>query len=183
MVGQQARHVFVTTVTDAGVTLDQAADPKQVVYVLLQAIRDDFDAGADVGKRERAFDRQLAVSAPDTIFRRASQANLGRDEFIRQAVWHWAPTLGHYQRDFPVDLASARTRIRVEDRPGKGYDTGQSGEHWAYAFLELADPSDLPEATVIAQFQLVREAGYWRVVQLGFAKSPRRFPSAPVAPS
>lgn len=183
MVGQQARHVVVATVTDAGVTLDPAADPRQVVYVLLQAIRDDFEAGADRAKRERAFDRQLAVCAPDAIFRRASQPHLGRDEFVRQFVWHWAPTLGHYRNDFPGDAESARSRIRLENRRGGESDAGSAGESWTHAYLELADPGAGPEAGVIAQFQLARESGYWRVVQLGFARTPRRLPHAPAESS
>ena len=169
MVGQEARAVVVQTVTQYGLTLDESADPRMVAYVLLRAIKDDIEAGDDIEAREAAFDRQLALSAPDTIFDRSVRTGLGRDENVRRIVWHWAPTLGHYKDDFPLDWPAAEQRMvqsPVRNAPDQG--------NWTRVFIELADPSGDPNASVVAQVQLVREGGYWRVVQVGFKRGTRQ---------
>ncbi len=164
------RHVVVTTVTDAGITLDESADPAKVVYVLLRAIKDDVDAGDDRQAREAAFARELQVCAPDTIFARSLRQSLGRAENIRQIVWHWAPTLAHYTNDFPRDWPEAQHRLVTSNAQ---YRNDPNRDRWTRVYLELADPSGDPNASVIAQFELVREADHWRVVQVGFVRERR----------
>lgn len=172
-VGQRARPVVVQTVVDQGVTLDKDADAKKVVYVLLRAIKDDVEAGNDFSAREAAFDRQLAVCAPDFIFNSSSRQSLGREEGVRRIVWHWAPTLGHYTGDFPVDLARAGERLIVAPSTAKQIAKAEDG---VGVLLELADPSGDPNASVIAKFLLVREAGYQRIAHVGFYKGKRHLP-------
>lgn len=168
-VGQEARNVVVQTVTEYGLTLDQSADPRMVAYVLLRAIKDDIEAGDDIEAREAALDRQLAISAPDTIFHRSVRKGLGRDENVRRVVWHWAPTLGHYKDDFPLDWPAAEKRM-VQSPVRSALDQ----RYWTRVLIELADPSGDPNASVIAQVQLVSERGYWRVVQVGFKRGTRQ---------
>lgn len=170
-VGQRVRHHVVQTVVDQGVTLNRGADPREVVYVLLCAIRDDYAAGDDPAAREAAFDRELAVCAPDYMYFRAFRRSVGRDDAVQRIVWHWAPTLGHYRADFPADWESASKRLvvaRTSTTPGPEGETEQ-----ARVMIELASPSGDPNASVVGQFQLVREKGYWRIAQVGFVKGIR----------
>lgn len=175
-VGRRIRNHEVKTVVDQGLTLDQEAEPAAAVFVLLQAVRDDFDAGDDVHAREAAFDRQLALCAPDHIYSRAFRKNLGRDDSVQRIVWRWAPILGHYRDDFPKDWESGRRRL-VTDRTIE--DQGPSGPlERTSVMLELASPTGDPNASVVAQFQLVREKGYWRVAQVGYLQGIRHLTPA-----
>ncbi len=176
VVGQHARTVVVQPVSAYGLTLDQSAGPRKVAYVLLRAIADDVEAGEDFEARETAFNHQLAVSAPDTIFERSMREGLGRDENVRRIVWHWAPTLGHYRDDFPETWPEAEDRLvqlPISNPP--------AGEEWTRVLIELAHPSGDPNASVVAQIQLVRENGFWRVVQVGFLRGTRHLKTATTA--
>jgi len=64
LTGKQLREPDVRTITAYDVTLDHDASPKEVVYVLLRAIADDYAAGDDHEARESALDKQFAVAAP-----------------------------------------------------------------------------------------------------------------------
>ncbi len=176
-VGKRVRHHVVETVVDQGVTLDESAGPEEVVYVLLRAIVDDYAAGKDAALREAAFDRQLALCAPDHIFSRTVRKSFGREEGVQRIVWRWAPVLGHYRGDFPADLESAKRRLvtvrQVKDDDGR--------LERARVELEVASPDEDPNASVVAQFQLVREGGYLRVAQVGFVKGRRHITSARTA--
>ncbi len=175
-VGKQIRHHVVATVVDQGVTLDQDAGPREVIFVLLRAIYDDYAAGEDSALREAAFDRQLALCAPDHIFARAARKSFGRDESVQRLVWRWGPVLGHYREGFPSDLASARKRLVLAHRT-----KDESGVvERARVELELASPDGNANASVVAQFQLVRESGYMRVSQVGFVKGRRHIVTASV---
>ncbi len=170
-VGSEIRHVVVRTVVDQGLTLDQKSEPTEVVYALLCAIRDDYAAGEDGAAREAAFDRQLALCAPDHIFSRVYRRSVGRDDAVQRIVWRWAPTLGHYRDDFPTDWESARARLVVARTMTEERATGPLNV--SRVLVELGSPSGEVNASVVAQFQLVREQGYWRVAQVGFAKKIR----------
>jgi len=178
MAGQRVRDVEVQTVSAYGRSLDKGADAKEVVYVLLRAIADDVAAGDDVEAREAAFDVQLSVSAPDTIFARSVRQKLGRNENVRRVVWHWGPTLGHYAGDLPENWEEAERRL-VEATALVG--GGGDGEEWRRVLIELADPSGDANASVVGQFQLVRESGFWRVVQVGFLRGARHLKARDLA--
>ena len=62
LAGRNLRNVTVRSVTHYDTTLDKNASPKQVTYVLLRAIRDDFKARTRE-EREAALDKQFDVSA------------------------------------------------------------------------------------------------------------------------
>jgi hypothetical protein len=170
-VGQRVRDLAVRTVEDQGLTLDEQADPRDVVYVFLRAVYDDYAAGDNRDAREAAFDRQLNLCAVDYIASRAFRQSLGRNKSVQQIVWRWAPIVGHYREDFPKDVAIARTRM-VADRIETVTISGSDYEV-TRVLLELASPDGDPNASVVAQFQLVREQGYWRIGQVGFVKSIR----------
>lgn len=161
------------TVVDQGMTLDVNASPAQVVYVLLQAIRDDVQAGEDDEKRQSAFRRQLAICATDAIFARSGRRSLGRDEVVRRMVWHWAPTLAYYVDSLPTTWEQGRTRL-VES--STVFDSSKKTDQLANVYLELSDPSGDANAAVVAQFQLARDNGYWRVMHVGFARGVRHLP-------
>ena len=178
--GARVRAVTVRAVTDQGLTLDQDADPEEVVYVLLRAIKDDYAAGDDAAARDAAYERQLAVCAPAHIHKASLRGTLTLEENVYHIVWHWAPTLGHYRHNFEFDWPAARDRMRLDMIPP---NQNRSTEEIARVSMELADPSGEPDASVIAQIELVREQGFWRVLQLGFAKGARHLEAPGVSKS
>ena len=163
--------LLARTVTDMGLTLDEDAHFKKVVYVLLRAIKDDVEAGDDVAARQAAFERQLAVCAPDYIFKRALMKGLGRERAVRDIVWHWAPTLAHYVGDFPLDYQSFVDRSQLTRVAIAGDDEGKQEKRDIR--IELADPSGDPNASVVAGIRLERENGLWRVTVVGFDRTKR----------
>lgn len=175
--GERLRSVTVRTVVDQGLTLDQQADPRRVVFVFLAAVKDDVRAEGDLSMREAALDRQLAVCAPDYIFKHALRATMGRDRSVQEIVKRWAPALAYYVESFPTDPEEIDKRLVAETLPSVVKE-GESVERTRTS-LELADPSGAPEASVVAQFLLVREHGFWRVASVGYQKSRRHLPAAP----
>ncbi len=164
--------IEVRTVTHQGMTLDTSATPQQVVFALLQAVRDDFNAGDDRAAREEAFDRQLELCAPDHIYERSARTNFAQNRAVQRVVWKWTPILSHYIGDFPSTLAEAESRLIVQTPK----HAGKQSDTWQTAYIELADPGGEPNASVVAVIRLVREKGHWRVLQVGFAKQRRHLP-------
>jgi hypothetical protein len=167
----------VQTVTDQGIELGPQADPRDVVFVLLKAIRDDLKAGNDLNRREQALDRQYAVSDPDFIYKLyqdvfKSRANKSREEWVTEYVRKWAPTLGHYVDQFGFDRAEGVAMMLASDISGK---SERSVEDTLLVELPLTDPGGSPHAAVLAQVRLHKtKEGYWRVFQVGFSrKRPR----------
>jgi hypothetical protein len=172
-VGKHIRHHVVETVVDQGVTLDRNAGAEEVVYVFLRAVADDYGAGDDMDLREAAFDRQLAVCAPDYMFGRVFRKSLGRDKAVQEIVWRWAPVLGHYRADFSASLSEAKERMIVARRGEAPEGDGTYGD----AFIEFASPDGDPNASVVAKFLIVREKGYLRIAQVGYEKRIRHLSS------
>lgn len=169
-VGERIRdEIIAKTVTQQGIKLDEKATPEQVVFALLQAVKDDFEAGDDRNARDEAFDRQLELCAPDHIYERSARKNFTRNRAVQRIVWHWTPILAHYIGDFPATLAEAESRM-VQQTPSHA---ASQPDQWQNVILELADPSGDPNASVLAMFRLVREKGHWRVLQVGFVKTRR----------
>ncbi len=169
-VGERVREEIVAkTVTQRGITLDKNATPKQVVFAFLRAVKDDFEAGDDRIAREAAFDLQLDLCAADHIYERSTRQNFKRNRAVQRIVWRWTPILAHYVGDFPESLADADTRM-LKRTPTHA---AAEPEQWQNVVLELADPSGDANASVLSLFRLVRENGYWRVLQVGYVKSAR----------
>lgn len=174
------RELPVGTVRACGRTLDTSASPEEVVFVLLKAVVDDFDAGDDMEARERAFDTQLATCAPQeikqTLARRRDYNPRELRELLYSTVRHWAPTLGFYRDDFRVEFATLKDRMYVIITP-------QQGDLPAHAqvYLNVAhpDPEQRPGADVVARFLLAEESGYWRIWWVGWETSTRNWKTVP----
>jgi hypothetical protein len=154
-------------------TLDEKASPEMVVYALLVAIRDDVRAGEDVAAREKAVDRQFHLSAPEQIAKQDPRIGLPAHERVEGVVWSWAPTLGYYAGDFPETWESAQGRMAIRPSGGGGAGSEGAGPDARVVKIQLSDPSGADGASVVAQFRLVQEKGFWRVVQVGFDKTRR----------
>ncbi|MCP4251114.1 MAG: hypothetical protein GY778_29095 [bacterium] len=164
-------HVEVTTVSDQGLELGNDADPQEVVYVLLKAIRDDVLAGDDAVARRAALDRQFAVCDPDYLYdwyRRSlgPRAVAGRDDVVYKRVRLWAPALAHYAGDLDFDLETARSRMTPARETNA--KEGWPGET-VQVDLPVADPQGGPKAGAVIRVRLHRhDQGVWRVFQVGF---------------
>lgn len=168
------RDPAVGPVTAYGMRLDKNADPKEVVYVLLRAVVDDYAAGDDQQAREKVLDTEFAVCAPEEIKRIAAgnQALTKQEqlEHLYKAINHWAPTLGFYRDDFKPDFDEMAERMYVATRSG----TPERAE----VFLNVAypNPSEGEEnAGMVARFGLIMEDGFWRIWWVGWDRSTRNW--------
>jgi hypothetical protein len=165
----------IETVEAYGQTLDESATPEQVVFVLLQAIRDDFHTSPENSKaREELVDLQYKLSAYSALKRRLTEANrirpgMNAAEVVRELVYHWTPILAHYVESFDEDFEQARRKMRV--RPladGEGLYVFYPVHRSHGPDAEVAD-------TVIVNIELRPEkAGgleYWRVARISFEGS------------
>jgi hypothetical protein len=170
LVGRSMRSVKVGTVTDRGMELTPDAPPSQVAFVLLHALRDDVRAAAaaDRAAQEAAFQRQLDLCAPDTIYKISKRAYgtypIVRDEIVHMSVDRWAPIVSAYVDAFDVEWSTAAPRF--VETPVRGSSLGL-GELTAVLF-EVPDPDGDANASVVVQIDLAREQGYWRAYRVGF---------------
>jgi len=169
LAGRKLRDVTVGTVTHYGATLDKSATPKQVTYVLLRAIREDFKAKT-LEERETALDKLLDVAA--TGYLTKGRANeIDRWETVFRIVNRWTPTVAHYVDDIETDWEKARVRLReIGLEPIKNRS---DGTQQCKVITQLADPSGDPNAAVILIIQLIQDSGYWRVLGLAYENSRR----------
>ncbi len=169
LAGQNVRSVTVDTATHYGVTLDEAASPEQVAYVLLRAIREDFHATGKA-ERESALDKQFDVCAAGEIQKRNSTV-YSRDTFVHNTVWRWTPTVSHYASDFDTDWDKAKARLirkELDPKEDLGADLRECKLH-----LAVADPNGDPNAGAVVEIHLVKDSGYWRVLRIGFVRATR----------
>lgn len=156
--------VKVQTVTHFGLTLDESASPKQVAYVALRAIADDFRA-ADANARDAALSVQFDVCAAGVIANR-NRTSIDRKEHVYNIVYRWTPTVSHYVADFPTDWESAKDRLhRHALAPTKN---GPDQTEETAVIMEVNDPSGDPGARVVLVVFMAKDDGYWRVIHLGF---------------
>ncbi len=151
----------VQTITAFGHELDQAASPSDVVYVFLKAVLDDYDAGDDQAKREESFDIQLGTLATEKIKEEVSRSNQNEQQILDSffmAVRRFAPVLGHYRETFREDYETLTSRMLAT---GSGTHDGATAV--VLMNLDHPDPKERPQGNVVAQFDLVRESGYWRI--------------------
>lgn len=167
LVGHKLRDVKVRTVEHYGQKLDQAATPKQVAYVLLRAIRDDFLADNDPA-RESALDKEFDVCAADQILAR-DELGLAPSEAIYNVVYHWTPAVAHYVADFDMDWSQAQQRL-VDRTPRVTSGTASQERQVA---LEVDDPNGDSNADAILVIGLIQDNGYWRVLGLAFSPQKR----------
>ncbi|MCH7701433.1 MAG: hypothetical protein IID37_07070 [Planctomycetes bacterium] len=174
----------VRTVTDAGLTLDENATPQQVVYALLQAIKDDVRAGNNQEERREAIDRQLALCAPQEIDLRfgGRRSIESREEGIYRVVRYWGAVVSYYVDDLDVNLETMTADMAVSTLPrGRANRTGTS--ELRKVILTLVDPQapDDSRQRVRLRIDLAKESNYWRVCHVGY--EPRPVVKAPVTTS
>jgi hypothetical protein len=166
--GRKLRTVTVGTKSHYGVKLDPAATPEQVAYVLLRAIRDDFQARTSA-EREAALDVQFDLAAVNVIGKH-NRARMNPAEFLYNVVYRWTPTVSHYVSDFETDFDRARPRLLVSD-PKPAADA-TDGSQECEVRMEVRDPGGDPNARAVMVVYLSQDSGYWRVLHLGF--DPRK---------
>ncbi len=169
LAGKNIPSVTVKPVTHFGVTLDESASPKQVAYVLLRAVRDDFLADTEA-EREAAMQVQFDVCAAN-VLASGNRTSTSRDEFIYDVVYHWTPTVSHYVGDFETEWSVAASRL-VQTEPAPVSETGD-GALECEVRMQLNDPGGDPNARVVMIIWMVQDEGMWRATHLGFDATRR----------
>lgn len=160
----RVRHPEVRTVSHYGLTLDESATPQQVSYVLLRAMHDDFTAKTK-DERESALDVQFDVCAAGAIAQR-NPTSLPRDDYLYTVIYRWTPAVSHYVESFPKDWAQAKVRFVRSLNKSSGGDEAAATE--ARVYIELQDPSGDKNAQVVLVVGLVKDNGFWRVLELDY---------------
>ncbi len=154
------RDVEVKTVQQYGLTLDKEASPKQVAFVLLHAMYQDFRA-KDASARSKALDVQFEVCAADEIVA-AARSNLKRKEVIYNLVYRWTPTVSYYIDSFPTtwdETEKHLTQSRI--KPAK---FSASGANMCEVVLPVEGAG---KSNAVVSMLLIQDKGYWRVFQVG----------------
>lgn len=159
----------VRAVTHYGVTLDEKASPEEAGYVLLRALREDFEA-KDAESRQRAMGVQYDVAAVNDLLA-LNPAELPAAEAIYGLVRSWAATVGHYAAQLPAEWETARDRLRVT--AAQASKTGRAGVQECQLLYPVADPKGDARAGAILFVSLVQEQGMWRVRSVGFVPGRR----------
>ncbi len=174
----------VHTVTDAGLTLDESATPQQVVYALLQAIKDDVRAGNDQEARREAIDRQLALCAPEEIDLRfgGRRSIESREEGIYRVVRYWGAVVSYYVDDLDGNVETMTGDMEVSTLP-RGRANRAGTAELRKVILTLADPQapDDPRRRARLRVDLAKESNHWRVCHVGY--EPRPVVKAPITTS
>ena len=169
LAGRAIPSVTVRTVSHYGVTLDEQASPEQVAYVLLRAIRDDFEASDGAG-RKAALAIQFDICAANALQARNNTSS-SRDEFVYKVVYRWTPTVSHYARGFETALQKAQARFVRRESPSAA--NSKNGAEECEILMEVDDPNGDPNAQAVLVVWLIQDSGYWRVTHLGFAPAKR----------
>lgn len=173
----------VKTVAAYGVTLDGAATPVQVAYVLLRSLSEDI-AAAQSGDREAqkaAAKITYSLGAYSIIEERLLQvANLARkdkkttlgddrEKQLYELINNWAPIVAYYVRSFPKDMQEASSRMRTAA-------TDTSAHVYMDVAHDPANPSPAKHETATLDVELAKEPGaggsYWRVARVGYMGRP-----------
>ena len=166
---RKIRSVTVKPVTHYGTALDEQATPKQVAFVAMRAMRDDFLA-TTAEARELALDAQFDICAANVIDKKKT-TSVSRDEFIHDVVYHWTPTVSHYVGGFETEWANAESRLVQSALYTEGAE-GAAVEKCDVR-MELADPDGHPGAGVVMITWLAKDSGLWRVTHVGFDRTRR----------
>ena len=177
LVGRKVRDMSAEPVTAYGKRLDSDASPKDVVWVFLQAVVDDY-AAPNREARDKAFDVQLGVCAPEYIKTKTvlieQPSPQQENEQLFRVVQAWAPVVGHYRQDFRADYETLTSRMFVAQHAKR---EGQPEE--ADVYLNISDPGGDAAASVVARFRLVKEADLWRIWWIGWETSTRDWRKRP----
>ncbi len=187
----------VKTVEAYGVTLDAAATPSQVAYVLLRSLADDVQAAQahEHEKQKAALKLTYSLAAYSEIEQRLlnvinqdraeKKTDLGdeRDRRLFDFTRQWAPIVAHYVRSFDTDLQEAVTKMQEEPDP--------EGQRTSVLYAVSHDPTETAPAKqqqATLEIELIKETvgglSYWRVARVGYRgrkAGVRPPPSAPPA--
>jgi hypothetical protein len=169
LAGRAVRSVTVGTKTHYGTTLDAAASPERVAYVLLRAIRDDVDARGPT-ERDAALDVQFDLAAVNAI-QRSNRTKMDPEEFLYNVVYRWAPTVSHYGRDFETEWDKAKGRMSVSHPPKEKEEA--NAQPRCEVRMVVNDPNGDPNARAVMVIWMAQDSGFWRVTHLGFDPTRR----------
>ena len=173
LAGQKVRSVQVHTASLYGLTLDPKATPELVAFAALQAICEDVKAPTPKA-RDAALDKEFELAAADEIQSR-NHSSMGRDEFIYNVVYRWAPTVSYYVSDFPSTWEQAEKRFGPKKfSPAPTTQKDSSSPRECELPIEVADPGGDPNASVVILIWLAQDQGYWRVLHFGFDQTRRK---------
>jgi hypothetical protein len=172
LAGQKVRDVQVHAVTMYGQTLDAQATPEQVAFAALQAIREDISAKTPQA-REAALDKEFELAAANEI-QSHNHSSMGRDEYIYNVVYRWAPTVSYYVADFPSTWEQAQKRFGPKKLTLLPTAKSEGNAKECEIPIEVADPNGDPNAHVVILIWLNQDHGFWRVMHFGFDTSRRK---------
>ncbi len=166
---EHLRHYEVVVDEYYGVRLDQKAHPRDVAYVLLKAIEENFAAAEAPGRVQqlegvrRAREIQIACAAPEGILRDYESKGLTLDEktselnkqkLILKAILPWAQKLGYYVGALKLDDRDTwhvSTQEASDDRP---------------AMATVRFRTDKDDSKVQVSVHLTKEKDLWRVYRV-----------------
>ncbi|UCG33579.1 MAG: hypothetical protein JSU68_02885 [Phycisphaerales bacterium] len=168
IVGKAVFPVDLKPVEAFGRVLDEQAPPQDVVYVLLQAIRQDV-AAARARDREAELDAmklETSLAAPESMLaayrrvleRGALPVETTAEIAVHKLVRMWAPMLAHYQEAFDTDYDAALANMAVHRQPNS-----------IDAVVLYDVPSDTGEPPATIKAEMRREKDLWRIRRLSFS--------------
>ena len=159
----------IRPVTHYGLTLDDKATPQQVGFVLLRAMKEDYNA-KDPEARKAAMNILYDITAMDDILA-LHPTGLNPADSIYTVVKNWTPTVSHYAAQLPTEWESAKDRLTAtKPQPTK---TGRAGVMECQVLFQLDDPQGDPNGRAVFFGSLVQDKGLWRVRTVGFVPNRR----------
>ena len=168
IVGKAVFPVDLKPVEAFGRVLDEQAPPQDVVFVLLQAIRQDVAASRARDRKAelKAMEIETSLAAPEsmlTAYRRvlergALPVEITAEMAVHKLVRMWAPMLAHYQKAFDTDYDAAVANMAVHRQPNS-ID--------AVVLYDVPSVTGDPPATIKAEMR--REKELWRIRRLSFS--------------
>lgn len=160
-----------------GQTLDAQAPPEQVAWALLCVLRQRAEAADRAAARE-ALSQQCALAHVEYLrsrFQKASRRTPADvDAAILELIDGWLPIVNYYTRFFDRDFEQARSRMNIRRQAPAGDGTRFTGIEVDYALPSEGHggPAGLSIGVTIRVTLVRTEAGFWRVVRVGYGRSP-----------
>ena len=168
LAGKDVPSSEVRTVESHGRVLDPQAPPEDVVFVLLQAVREDVQAARDRDKEaaKKALRLEASLAAPEWMYsaykrnlqRAAMPVEVRPDVAVFKLVRMWAPMLAHYADSFDRDYQAAVQNMLVRHQPDQVE---------AVVFYDVPTASVDSPATV--KVELRKEQEHWRVRRISYS--------------
>ena len=170
LAGKDIPSVEVRTVESHGRVLDQQASPEEVVFVLLQAVREDVQAARNLDKEamKEALKLEASLAACEwmyanykrTLQRMTLPVEVSSDVAVFKLVRMWAPLLAHYAEFFDRDYESAVEHMVAYRGPD---------QNDAVVLYDV--PPTAGESPATVKLELRRERDYWRIRRISFSRT------------